>query len=191
MEAEIFNKFDIVFKVRTELNKESDRGACLMVASYLERELEDLIFKKLVGSNNHKKELFKFNGPLGTFSAKIKLAFSLGFISKECLQDLEIIRGIRNLFGHNFEPISFETDEIKKEVDKLKSHFYPEKEKSSRSIFFNTFTAVLAEVHYCENIIFPFVERTKSIFQSNEEKAKRRKQIEEVVSAIVKPILDR
>jgi DNA-binding MltR family transcriptional regulator len=51
-------------------------------------------------------------GPLATFSAKIKLAYSLGLISKVCFTDLEKIRRIRNIASHEYSETTFERPDI-------------------------------------------------------------------------------
>src|SRR5690606_31044209 len=117
---------------------ESDRGCALMAAAFLESEIENLLKIKLIGTNSFIKELFSFNGPLGTFSSKIKMAYSLGLISKYTMGDLDIIRRIRNSFGHEYKPLSFETKEIKDQVNALKHTMYEIEGIRTRAIFTNT-----------------------------------------------------
>ena len=67
---------------RRELTKESDRGCALLAASHLEYMLEKALRKRLCGSKNHLDTLFSFNGPLGTFSGRILIIYSIGLFSK-------------------------------------------------------------------------------------------------------------
>ncbi|MDI9867893.1 MltR family transcriptional regulator [Flectobacillus roseus] len=104
---------------RNELLKESDRGCALLAASHLDFLLTKMLKSKLLGSNKHLDSLFDNNGPLGTFSSKILMSFSLGLISKVELDDLQIIRKIRNEFGHSISIINFESDKFKGQCHNL------------------------------------------------------------------------
>lgn len=92
---------------RKELTKESARGCALLAASHIDFLLEEAMKSKLVGTNKQLKALFDFNGPLGTFSSRILLSYSMGLISKSYVNDLQIIRKIRNEFGHSPSIIDF------------------------------------------------------------------------------------
>jgi DNA-binding MltR family transcriptional regulator len=87
------------------LNKEGDRAAVLIGASVLDSQLEDLFRASLVGftPKDSYEGMYGSNGPLATFSARINLAYCLGWISDEVRRDLHAIRGIRNRFAHGFE----------------------------------------------------------------------------------------
>lgn len=97
---------------RKELTAESERGCALLAASHLDFLLEKLLSAKLLGTKKHKKQLFDFNGPLGTFSGRIIMSYSLGLISDIRLTDLNTIRKIRNDFGHSPSTISFGDERI-------------------------------------------------------------------------------
>jgi len=105
---------------RRELTKESDRGCALLAAAHLDYMLESVLRKKMIGSKNHLDSLFNFNGPVGTFSGRILLAHSIGLLSKMQLYDIQIIRKIRNEFGHSPSIIDFENDKIKSLCSQLK-----------------------------------------------------------------------
>ena len=139
-----------IMKVRGEFSKETDRGCALMAASFLDFELEKLLRNKLAGSKKHLDALFEVNGPLGTFSSRIRLSYSVGLIPKDAMNDLEIIRKIRNDFGHKYEPISFETKSIKDRLNNLKNHYFSKEEGSPRQRFTNTVLGVLASIHAAE-----------------------------------------
>lgn len=113
---------DIVTKFhyfRKELVKESDRGCALLAASYIDSILELLLRNNLCGSKTHLDCLFKPNGPLSSFSSRISMAYSLGFLSKNHLHDIQIVRKIRNEFGHNPEVISFSNSKIEALCNRL------------------------------------------------------------------------
>ncbi|MCC7596730.1 transcriptional regulator [Janthinobacterium sp. FW305-129] len=60
-----------------------------------------------------------FNAPLGTFSSRIKAAYSIGLITKEQFQDLEILRKIRNEFAHNWKPVDMAKQKIAALIDNM------------------------------------------------------------------------
>ena len=96
----------------SEFQKETDRGCALVGAALLDNQLENTLrsfFKK----NKESEELLSANGPLGTFSSRIKLAFCIGAIIDMEYHELEIIRVIRNEFAHGLHGISFETQKIR------------------------------------------------------------------------------
>ncbi len=139
--------FEALMEFRNQLDSETDRGWSLMAASYLDYELERLLRVKLVGGKKHLDLLFDYSGPLGTFSSKINIAYSLGFISKISLNDLNLIRKIRNDFGHTHHSLNFESENIKSKVNNLKSNYYKPNEIRLRGIFTNTVSGIMAEIH--------------------------------------------
>lgn len=116
LEKEIIDYIDF----RRELTKESDRGCALLAASHLDYLLELMLKSKLIGTPKQLDSLFDFNGPLGTFSAKILMSFSLGLISKVRMNDLQTIRKIRNDFGHSASVINFTSEKINSLCNNLK-----------------------------------------------------------------------
>lgn len=75
---------------------------------------------KLVGSNGHLKAIFDYTGALGSFSNRINMAYSLGFITKDEFNDLHTIRKIRNKFGHSYLTLHFDNENIRPLVEDLK-----------------------------------------------------------------------
>ncbi|MFT6921385.1 MAG: DNA-binding MltR family transcriptional regulator [Crocinitomicaceae bacterium] len=121
------------WSIRNELIKESDRGCALLAASQLELALENLLRKKLVGTKKHKDSLFSFNGCLGTFSSRIQLSYSLGLISKLDKDDLDLIRKIRNEFGHSHQVIDFDFPKVSSLCKRM--NYIRNSNKSNRSNF--------------------------------------------------------
>jgi DNA-binding MltR family transcriptional regulator len=99
-----------------ELQAESDRGCILVGASVLEVYLEELLRTALVVDTHIAKHavepLLQTMGPLSTFSAKIKLAYGLGLITKIEFSNLEKIRGIRNIASHVHSSTTFDSRKI-------------------------------------------------------------------------------
>jgi DNA-binding MltR family transcriptional regulator len=102
----------------------SDRAVGIVIASIVEVHLTTLIkgslIKDSVSINGEAVDslMFRSSGPLGSFSAKIRLAYLLGLISEECFRDLENMKNIRNQFAHHLEIGSFDVPTI---ADKCKN----------------------------------------------------------------------
>lgn len=92
---------------------ETDRGLALSAAAYLEQRLYEILISFLADVPASMELLEGFNAPLGTFSAKIKAAYSLGLIEENEYNHLNTIRKIRNKFSHSWENISFQNNDIK------------------------------------------------------------------------------
>jgi DNA-binding MltR family transcriptional regulator len=101
-----------VIQLRNLLGKESDRGCALVAAAFLEDRLEVLLQCFLVENKTVLNRLFGTYGPLGTFSAKIDVAFSVGLINHQAHVDLDTIRKIRNEFAHHSSDLTFSDKQI-------------------------------------------------------------------------------
>ena len=128
---------------RKALTKESDRGCALFAAAFLDKALSDLLFLSLVADKRIEKDLFEGTSPLSSFSARIKLAFYLGKISKECRADLDTIRGIRNEFAHRVELISFDNQSIADRCKNLQFSHH-KRENRPRGHFTSAASRILA-----------------------------------------------
>jgi|APLak6261663543_1056040.scaffolds.fasta_scaffold12968_1 DNA-binding MltR family transcriptional regulator len=105
-----------------EIVNESDRGCVLVGAAVLEQRLEDIYLEQFERNQIPQKlqrDLFNSNGPLSTFSSKIKLAYSLGYIDKSTFHDLEAIRKIRNEFAHTSNQVDFINHSVSKTIESL------------------------------------------------------------------------
>jgi hypothetical protein len=79
-------------------------------AALLDARFESLYDRRLRDS---KQELLSGNGSLSTFSARIRIARALAWISEDVRYDLDQVREIRNEFAHNFDyELSFSTQSI-------------------------------------------------------------------------------
>lgn len=130
---------------RRELTKESDRGCALLAAAHLDFMLETLLRKKLIGNKKHFDLLFGFTGPVGTFSSRILLSYSMGLISPDDLNDIQIIRKIRNDFGHKPTIIGFDDHNIKDQCNNLKLNVYG-KDATPRQQFLNSVSSLSGQL---------------------------------------------
>ena len=108
---------DHLTAIETEMFNGPDRGAAVVLTAIVERSLEHLIKRELRPEGVN--DLFQFNGPVGTLSNKIKMAYSLKLLGSKTKHDLEIIRALRNVFAHSRLPVTFDTDAIKTACENL------------------------------------------------------------------------
>lgn len=95
------------------------RSSIITAAALIETMLEQLLDKFLVATSN-KKELFDYQGCLGTFSAKIEMAYALGLISKELHDDMNLFRKIRNDCAHSLQIDANSINDIKSKAGNFK-----------------------------------------------------------------------
>lgn len=97
---------------------ESDRACAVLGAALLDSKLENLFVRRL---RSHQEELLPSARPLGSFSARIRVAQSLAWISADVASDLDQIRSIRNEFAHNADhELSFADQSISAKCANLK-----------------------------------------------------------------------
>ena len=92
-------------------HKESDRGAAVLVAGFVENYL-GVYLQSLVVDAKVADDLFQAVGPLSSFSQRIAVARAFGFISKGDYGDLNLIRRIRNHFAHHPLEASFSASPV-------------------------------------------------------------------------------
>jgi hypothetical protein len=91
----------------------------------IERVLEQLIIVRLGLVNSDLAiTLFERDGALSTFYGNISLARALGLIDDPVKDDLDTVRRLRNAFAHSAVPITFSSEEVIREMDKLKFETY-------------------------------------------------------------------
>ena len=95
------------------LGLQTHAGAAMLVATALDRMLEDALTIRMVKLNRETRDnLFGDYGTLRDFSAKINVAFALGLVDRQHYKLLTTIRKCRNLFAHSRDLLSFESPEI-------------------------------------------------------------------------------
>jgi DNA-binding MltR family transcriptional regulator len=96
-----------------EVENASDRAAGIVVASIVELRLTHFIKDCFVSDKDIQNQLFHSSGPLSSFAAKIRLAYLMGLVSKECHADLENLKNIRNEFAHHLDVGSFQIPSVR------------------------------------------------------------------------------
>ena len=84
------------------LMSEADRGCVLLGASLLDEELTKM-FESLLPldtSNNRKKEIFDNNGPFGSLSSKLDIAYVCHLLPKDIVNCIHLLRKLRNKLAH-------------------------------------------------------------------------------------------
>ena len=93
--------------------KESLRAKVILSGCYLDEALYDLLKIVLVPSEEKNDVLFDGpQAPLGTFSAKIEMAYRMQLIDTNTKDSLHLIRKIRNEFAHNLISCDFTNAKI-------------------------------------------------------------------------------
>jgi DNA-binding MltR family transcriptional regulator len=83
-----------------DIENSSDRAAAIVAAAFLEDHLAIALKRHFHQDEKILNETFRSSGPLGSFSAKINMAFLVGLCSKEACKELHTIKDIRNEFAH-------------------------------------------------------------------------------------------
>lgn len=92
-----------MFRLVKSLLDESERASVILAAARLDVDLERLLKHVLHHHPGGSDPLFEGDRMLGTFSAKIALAYRLGLISPELEHALQMVRKIRNDFAHQLD----------------------------------------------------------------------------------------
>lgn len=93
------------------LRGESDRACAVLASAFLDAALEEFLRARFVA--DAPERLLAAGGPLGTFAARIDLAFALGWISLAERCDLLLIRDIGDEFRYDTDySLTFEADPI-------------------------------------------------------------------------------
>ncbi len=143
------------------LLEESDRGCVLLGAAVLEECIEELFHTVFIHNGISKRiqdSLFGSNGPLSTFSSKIKMAYSLGFVSKHIYEDLDAIRRVRNDFAHTSRSVDFLSSETSEVLEGL--HCVQEFKDALPRYSLSTEKSVSE----AEMRVAGYIKRTKSLF---------------------------
>lgn len=98
---------------------QSDRAAVIVCAALLEDGLTRAIQSTLHRDKAVLEKLFRPSGPLGSFSAKIDLAFAMGLYSKEIHKDLVTIKNIRNEFAHGLTTKNLGSQKVRDLCDNI------------------------------------------------------------------------
>lgn len=127
-----------------EFQAETDRGTTVVASAYLDDLLAGMLRSYFVDEPKVVAELLDFQGPLGTFSSRIGLAYCLGLIRDDQFKDLNTVRKIRNAFAHSHQALSFSEQPICNFCDnlsqiRLMERFQNEMSAEERDILFERY----------------------------------------------------
>jgi mannitol operon repressor len=94
-----------------DFNKETERGAALAAAAFLDDLLQKVVSAFLIRSDSATSLLNGFNAPLGSLSARIAAAHAMGLISDSERRECDSVRKIRNEFAHKIKT-SFDDERV-------------------------------------------------------------------------------
>jgi DNA-binding MltR family transcriptional regulator len=146
----VFQLFGDLSEYFRLLRKETDRGCAMIVAAHLDDKLGELLKACLIKDKEYEEEIsrfFKDPEPLGTFSARIKLAHYLNIISPQVRKDLDTIRKIRNDFAHKLEFEDFNSQSIKDRCMNLQ-HDLLEDNRDPRERFINAANVLIVFIDF-------------------------------------------
>ncbi|KQU66655.1 hypothetical protein ASC75_08440 [Aminobacter sp. DSM 101952] len=97
------------------LHRDSETSQVLVVSSYLEDRILTLLQYQMVDleSESSREKMFGSNGPLGTFGGRITMAYHLGWLSKDTVDNLNNFRKIRNIFAHKAFNTSYDDHRVR------------------------------------------------------------------------------
>ena len=102
---------------------ESDRGFVLVLAAEAEQSIElalRSVFKRNKVPKSVQDSLFDSNGPLATFSGKLKIAYSFGLMPLDDYRDVDFVRKIRNAAAHSEDDFDLSDPSLTKQIEQLK-----------------------------------------------------------------------
>ena len=101
--------------------RQSHSAIVFHAIAILEYDLERCLKRSFRELNaDMQKRLFGAYGPVGTFAAKIDMAYALGITTDEVHAELDKFRKIRNVFAHKRGPLSLDTEPVKELFYKFK-----------------------------------------------------------------------
>ncbi len=108
----------------SEIEGISDRAGAIVAAALVEDHLATLLRHSFQQDERILREMFAGTGPLATFSAKAKMSYMIGILSKRAYENLDYVRQIRNKFAHEGSGVTFETQPIRDWAMNLDLHTF-------------------------------------------------------------------
>jgi len=102
-------------------DEENDRALAIVGGTFLDTLLENILIEFLVDDEKEVGELLQYDGPMGTYSGRIRAAYCLGLLRKTARDDLRLVGKIRNKFAHDLSA-SFTKDPIRSWCNALRWH---------------------------------------------------------------------
>ena len=139
-----------ILKVMRANRRETDAGAALIGAAFLQRELLSLLKSHCVDDQKAQASVLgseEKEGFLASFHLQIELAFLLGLIPIQMRHDLHLIRKARNRFAHHPDTLTFEDERIRGWCTSFKRDM-GNSTKSPREIFTQSVLDIAASIRF-------------------------------------------
>jgi DNA-binding MltR family transcriptional regulator len=94
------------------MNAESDRGAVLVAAAYIDDALGCVLTAAFVADTAVTKRLLEYPGAASTLAARTDLAYCFGLIGRDMYEDIRRITKIRNRFAHAMTGARFSNPQV-------------------------------------------------------------------------------
>lgn len=110
---------EVFISLTSDLKNESDRGCVILGIAWIEEQLTELLVGYCLhpeGGKRQGDEVFGVSGPVGTFAAKIDIAYRLGLIRPHVKKCLHLCRKVRNDFAHRSSHLAFQTTSVRDRV---------------------------------------------------------------------------
>src|SRR6202035_1786215 len=102
-----------IWPIIQEIEETDARAAAIMMGAFLENWLGLALLKRMRSLGKDKRDhLFGDNGPLGTFSQKIEMAYALNLIGPDSRSALTNIKQVRTHFAHEVEITDFSNQDV-------------------------------------------------------------------------------
>jgi hypothetical protein len=102
-------------------DEENDRALAIVGGAFLDTLLENILVEFLVDDEKEVAELMRYDGPMGTYSGRIRAAYCLGLLRKPARDDLRLVGKIRTRFAHDLSA-SFADQQISSWCAALRWH---------------------------------------------------------------------
>lgn len=106
------------------LSENTDQALAVTGAAYLDHVLQLLLqafFRNLNSEENTRMFDGAAGGILGSFAAKIRIAYAASLVAPQTYRDLLLLNDIRNVFAHTLHEIDFENELVAEDCAKLKT----------------------------------------------------------------------
>jgi mannitol operon repressor len=113
-----------------EFQGETDRGAALVGAALLDKQLFNLLKSHFLDKKESLELIDGGTAPLGTFSARIKACYCLGLITDSEHSEIQLVRKVRNEFAHQTHGLTFENEKVKSLCGNLRNRMPDSEEKT-------------------------------------------------------------
>ena len=132
-----------------EVSRESDRGAVIVGAAFLDARLEAALLAFFADDGVGKKLVSVSSAPLATFSARIDACYALALIEADEYRALHTLRKVRNEFAHKLEDATFSNPRIKDLISILSPPLpEPEMRSSARDVCLHSILNLAVRLFY-------------------------------------------